>query len=194
MGRWRLLPCLRGCGRLAACACVRCMCIRALSMLCRHRSPRAAPLPACAAGAAANAKEAASRNGAASSSASPSSSSDGSSANGAAAPATSSSKPEHEPVPWGDFMRSPPVWAVTVAHFCFNWGYYTLLAWLPSYFELALGLNVQSSSFLTLIPYVAMTMMTPVVRARLEKGGRVDRQRVWWPCPAWAARPAGRAD
>jgi len=35
--------------------------------------------------------------------------------------------------------RSAPVWAVIVAHFCFNWGYYTLLAWLPSYFEMALG-------------------------------------------------------
>jgi hypothetical protein len=66
-------------------------------------------------------------------------------------------------VPWGDFFKSPPVWAVTVAHFCFNWGYYTLLAWLPSYFEMALGLNVQESSFLTLIPYVAMIAMTPVV-------------------------------
>ncbi len=59
--------------------------------------------------------------------------------------------------------RSPPVWAVTVAHFCFNWGYYTLLAWLPSYFELALGLNVERSSFLTLIPYIAMTAMMPLV-------------------------------
>lgn len=68
-------------------------------------------------------------------------------------------------VPWGDFLKSPPVWAVTVAHFCFNWGYYTLLAWLPSYFEMALGLNVQESSFLTLIPYVAMIAMTPVVSA-----------------------------
>ncbi|KAI8472147.1 MAG: carbohydrate transporter [Monoraphidium minutum] len=66
-------------------------------------------------------------------------------------------------VPWRAFMTSRPVWAVTVAHFCFNWGYYTLLAWLPSYFELALGLDVQSSSFLTLIPYVAMAAMTPVV-------------------------------
>lgn len=66
-------------------------------------------------------------------------------------------------VPWGEFFKSPPVWAVTVAHFCFNWGYYTLLAWLPSYFEMALGLNVQESSFLTLIPYVAMIAMTPVV-------------------------------
>lgn len=67
------------------------------------------------------------------------------------------------PVPWGAFMSSPPVWAVIVAHFCFNWGYYTLLAWLPSYFELALGLNVEKSSYLTLIPYVAMILMTPLV-------------------------------
>lgn len=41
--------------------------------------------------------------------------------------------------------------------------YYTLLAWLPSFFELALGLSVQSSSLLTLIPYIAMVLMTPFV-------------------------------
>jgi len=80
---------------------------------------------------------------------------DSSKGGGAAAPGTT--------VPWKEFFKSPPVWAVTVAHFCFNWGYYTLLAWLPSYFEMALGLNVQESSFLTLIPYVAMIVMTPVV-------------------------------
>ncbi|PNW71660.1 hypothetical protein CHLRE_16g663600v5 [Chlamydomonas reinhardtii] len=73
------------------------------------------------------------------------------------------SLPPDGKVPWGEFFRSPPVWAVTVAHFCFNWGYYTLLAWLPSYFELALGLNVERSSFLTLIPYIAMTAMMPLV-------------------------------
>jgi MFS transporter, ACS family, solute carrier family 17 (sodium-dependent inorganic phosphate cotransporter), other len=66
-------------------------------------------------------------------------------------------------VPWGKFLRSAPVWAVIVAHFCYNWGYYTLLAWLPSYFEMALGLNVEKSSLLTLIPYIAMTLMTPFV-------------------------------
>lgn len=66
-------------------------------------------------------------------------------------------------VPWSKFLRSPAVWAVIVAHFCYNWGYYTLLAWLPSYFEMALGLNVEKSSLLTLIPYIAMTVMTPFV-------------------------------
>ncbi len=66
-------------------------------------------------------------------------------------------------MPWGVFLRSSPVWAIIVAHFCSNWGYYTLLAWLPSFFELSLGLNVESSSMLTLIPYLAMTAMTPFV-------------------------------
>ncbi len=66
-------------------------------------------------------------------------------------------------MPWGLFLRSAPVWAIIVAHFCYNWGYYTLLAWLPSYFELSLGLSVEGSSLLTLIPYVSMTAMTPFV-------------------------------
>ena len=76
-------------------------------------------------------------------------------------------------VPYGEFFKSMPVWAVTVAHFSFNWGYYTLLAWLPSYFEMALGLEVDKSSFLTLIPYLAMTAMMPLVGPVAD--GMVDR-------------------
>jgi cyanate permease len=71
--------------------------------------------------------------------------------------------PADKAVPWGTFMRSKPVWAIIMAHFAFNYFYYTLLAWLPSFFELSLGLNVESSSLLTLIPYLAMTAMTPFV-------------------------------
>lgn len=66
-------------------------------------------------------------------------------------------------VPYGKFLRDPAVWAVITAHFCFNWGYYTLLSWLPSYFDLALGLQVSKSSILTLVPYLAMVCMTPFV-------------------------------
>lgn len=89
--------------------------------------------------------------------------------------------PEKIKVPWKEFFKSVPVWAVTVAHFCFNWGYYVLLAWLPSYFELALGLNVQKSSLLTLIPYLAMTCMMPLVGpvadGLVEKGVKLTRVR-----------------
>jgi len=90
-----------------------------------------------------------------------------SSSNSSNSTSTSSSTSDGDKkVPWGAMFRSPAVWAVTCAHFCFNWGYYTLLAWLPSYFELALGLNVEKSSILTLIPYAAMIAMMPLVSCR----------------------------
>jgi hypothetical protein len=103
-------------------------------------------------------------------------------------------------VPWGLFLRSAPVWAIIVAHFCYNWGYYTLLAWLPSYFELSLGLSVEGSSLLTLIPYVSMTAMTPfvgpVADALVARGWSITRVRklaqVGTPPPAGC--PQGGAD
>eukprot|EP00898_Chlorokybus_atmophyticus_P007885 jgi/Chlat1/8098/Chrsp75S07592 len=66
-------------------------------------------------------------------------------------------------VPWGKFFASSPVWGVIAAHFCYNWGYYTLLAWLPSFFQGALKLDIAKSSLLSLIPYIAMVVMTPFV-------------------------------
>ena len=76
---------------------------------------------------------------------------------------TASRAPSAVGPPWRKFMASPAVWAVIVTHFCFNYGYYTLLAWLPSYFEGALGMDLGASSALSLLPYVAMVAMTPVV-------------------------------
>lgn len=75
----------------------------------------------------------------------------------------SGTEPKHRAVPWGKFLQSSAVWAVIVAHFCFNYGYYVLLAWLPSFFQLALGLDIGNSSLLTLVPYIAMITATPFV-------------------------------
>jgi ACS family sodium-dependent inorganic phosphate cotransporter len=35
--------------------------------------------------------------------------------------------------PWGQFIKSPAVWAIIVAHFSENWGFYTLLTQLPTF-------------------------------------------------------------
>lgn len=87
----------------------------------------------------------------------------------------------HVQVPYRKFLKDPAVWALITAHFCFNWGYYTLLSWLPSYFDLALGLKVDKSSIFTLIPYLAMVVMTPFVGptadGMIEKGVPVTRVR-----------------
>ena len=40
-----------------------------------------------------------------------------------------------EPIPWKRLLSSAPVWALIINHFCSNWGFYVLLAWLPSYFR-----------------------------------------------------------
>ena len=67
------------------------------------------------------------------------------------------------PVPWAEFFARPAVWAIICAHFCFNAGYYSLLSWLPSFFEGALGFNVAQASHFSIVPYVAMIMGTAFV-------------------------------
>ncbi len=35
--------------------------------------------------------------------------------------------------PWGKMLRSQAVWAIIIAHFAENWGFYTLLTGLPMF-------------------------------------------------------------
>jgi ACS family sodium-dependent inorganic phosphate cotransporter len=35
--------------------------------------------------------------------------------------------------PWRSMLTSGPVWAIIIAHFTENWGFYTLLTGLPSF-------------------------------------------------------------
>ena len=66
-------------------------------------------------------------------------------------------------VPWKSFFENKHVWAIICAHFCFNWGYYSLLAWLPSFFEGSLGLSLSNSSYLSILPYICMSGMSAIV-------------------------------
>ena len=70
---------------------------------------------------------------------------------------------QRAPIPWRKFFASKHVWAIICAHFCFNWGYYSLLAWLPSFFEGAIGLSLAQSSYLSILPYVCMSGMSAIV-------------------------------
>ena len=40
---------------------------------------------------------------------------------------------EKRDIPWRLLLLSPCVWAIAVAHFCNNWGVYTLLTCMPTY-------------------------------------------------------------
>ena len=54
-------------------------------------------------------------------------------------------KESMEPTPWLKIITSPHVWAIAVAHFCYNWAEYTLLTCMPTYLadiDILQGTNV----------------------------------------------------
>ncbi|XP_035880251.1 sialin isoform X3 [Phyllostomus discolor] len=56
-------------------------------------------------------------------------------------------------VPWVPMLKSLPLWAIVVAHFSYNWSFYTLLTLLPTYMKEILRFNVQANGFLSAVPY-----------------------------------------
>ncbi|KAK7871343.1 hypothetical protein R5R35_007602 [Gryllus longicercus] len=58
--------------------------------------------------------------------------------------------------PWGKFFLSPPVWAIIIANFSENWGFYTLLTQLPIFMKDTLGFDLQQAGFLSALPYLVV--------------------------------------
>merc|ERR1711899_235023 len=58
--------------------------------------------------------------------------------------------------PWKAMMTSLPVWAIIVAHFAENWGFYTLLTGMPTFMKDVLGYKLDQAGFLAAFPYLLM--------------------------------------
>ncbi|MEE6476486.1 hypothetical protein FKM82_011092 [Ascaphus truei] len=56
-------------------------------------------------------------------------------------------------IPCGAMLKSLPLWAIVVAHFSYNWTFYTLLTLLPTYMKEILRFNAQENGFLSALPY-----------------------------------------
>ncbi|CDF77473.1 unnamed protein product [Chondrus crispus] len=59
-------------------------------------------------------------------------------------------------VPWKLLFSKKATWGIIIAHFCATWGYFVLLIWLPTYFNQQLGFDLAASSFLSVMPWLAM--------------------------------------
>ncbi|XP_069091779.1 sialin isoform X1 [Pleurodeles waltl] len=57
-------------------------------------------------------------------------------------------------IPCGAMITSLPLWAIIVAHFSYNWTFYTLLTLLPTYMKDILRFNAQENGFLSALPYL----------------------------------------
>jgi len=80
----------------------------------------------------------------------------------------SSDRPEKKlgKTPWLEFIKSPAVWAIIVAHTTENWGWYTLLTQLPTYLKKILKFSLQEAGFISALPYLVMVLV-------VQCGGRL---------------------
>ncbi len=58
----------------------------------------------------------------------------------------------HANVPWGKMLRSRTVWMLWLQYFCFAYGWYFYITWLPTYLKEARGLDLQKSALLAGFP------------------------------------------
>ncbi|XP_069000369.1 sialin [Embiotoca jacksoni] len=57
-------------------------------------------------------------------------------------------------IPWRAIVTSSALWAIIVAHFSYNWTFYTLLTLLPTYMNNVLGFSIQQNGLLSALPYI----------------------------------------
>ncbi|KRZ14949.1 Sialin, partial [Trichinella zimbabwensis] len=69
-------------------------------------------------------------------------------------------------IPWKELITSKAVWAIIAVHTTENWGFYTMLTYLPAYMNDVLGFKLESTGFTSALPYLAMGIL-------LQAGGYV---------------------
>ncbi|KAJ8284991.1 hypothetical protein COCON_G00038410 [Conger conger] len=101
---------------------------------------------------------------------------------------TSSLKSELSPttshIPWASIFSSSAVWAIVVAHFSYNWTFYTLLTLLPTYMNKILGFSIKENGMLSALPYLGCWLFA------LLGGQLADWLRERWFIPTVTVRKA----
>ncbi|XP_077351196.1 sialin isoform X2 [Festucalex cinctus] len=65
-------------------------------------------------------------------------------------------------IPWRAIVTSCPLLAIVVAHFSYNWTFYTLLTLLPTYLNDILGFSIQQNGLLSAVPYLGCALLAVV--------------------------------
>ncbi|CAM6050041.1 unnamed protein product [Sphagnum compactum] len=68
----------------------------------------------------------------------------------------------NEAIPWRAFFKSKAVLAMIYAHFCGNWGHYTLLSWLPTYFCEELHLHLTHAALVSILPPLVSVVVASI--------------------------------
>ncbi len=68
----------------------------------------------------------------------------------------------NDSIPWVQLLSRREVWAIIINHFCSNWGFYVILTWLPTYFNQALGVDINQVGMYAVFPWMTMFLMANV--------------------------------
>ncbi len=67
--------------------------------------------------------------------------------------------PKKHGIPWSAIFCSPTLLLLTFAYFCFGYVAWIFLGWFYMYMAQARGLNLKTSAFYTMFPFLAMTVL-----------------------------------
>ncbi|MHB8073078.1 MFS transporter [Desulfosporosinus fructosivorans] len=61
-----------------------------------------------------------------------------------------------------EIFTNRSVWGATIAYFCYNYVFYLLLTWLPTYLAMGRGFTLVKSGYFTMIPYIVAMFTYPL--------------------------------
>jgi len=63
---------------------------------------------------------------------------------------------EHHSINWKKISKSKPFYSLMLAHFAYNYSYYFLMSWLPTYLKDQFSFDLKSTGFLSMLPFCGM--------------------------------------
>ena len=93
---------------------------------------------------------------------------------------SASNRSSHKLIPWGRILRSKEILAVTVSYFCYGYVAWIFFSWFYRYLAKVRGLDLKTSSFYSMLPFLAMLaacLMGGAINDRLTRwrGPRLGR-------------------
>ena len=52
------------------------------------------------------------------------------------------------------------MWAIVINQWCNSWGFYVILNWIPSYYNVVMGVELSDQSTLLMIPYLVQGLIS----------------------------------
>lgn len=65
-------------------------------------------------------------------------------------------------LPWSALLSSPPVLVIMLNNFTFHYAFFTLMSWMPTFYEQKLGTSFSSYMGLKMLPYLIMAVFSNI--------------------------------